>query len=289
MRIRIIALIVCIVFLFSSCKDNTESDKTTEQPKEKITENTEEKAMTKKEEDYYKDATVYIQKISQDMDLFSSVFHTETKGEQWIKDLKKIANRMIDNGEILRDLEYTEEAKKIGTLVQGFGVTTSDAYQKFIDGVENSDKKKLEEWQFVLEGVTSYYNEINYYSEYGFTISEGLEQDLKKAFEDSFESIYVLSGTNQLSVILKVEYNEDKMVLKNNCLQKVQETMQLLSQKESYHYFDVTVAIQSSLSEGNFKAVQAVFSAKKRSQLDFDNISVDRIPVKADFYSERLL
>lgn len=238
---------------------------------------------------YLERASAYIEDIYKQSSEVTAVFNSQTKDENWAEDTKAIAKNIIENGNILRNLEYDDDAKTLGDLIQLFGYTVAHSYENYIEGIETSDKEKLMDWKLSLDEASGYNNEFRFYLQNGSTVSEQLNEDIYALENDNFDIAGVTYGFSNASIMLKIDYSSNKDELRENCFRLTSEVLKMLSEKEGYNYLNVSIDIQSSLPEGEFKAMQTSFSSQTRSKLNFDELSIYEIPDIADSYNEKLL
>lgn len=295
MKGKIGILVICFMFFLSGCGGEVETNGTTQQETEtktdQGTEKTENKGITEAEKEYHQNAIVYINKILEEVPQVSSILNAETKGDNWIEDVKVLANDIIDNGKQLQELEYTEETKTIGDLTQLFGYAITSSYENLLEGIEPLNQEKLEDWQMDLKQAISYYSELNFYANNGIIISQQMMADTQKILGKTVceSSGLASSGNNDWYIILNQTMFDDKDVLRNQCLLYVYDIMKLYSEKKEYGYLNLIIQINADVidSSGQEKEITLMgvnLTSATMAQLDVQNISWENIPEIADSY-----
>lgn len=269
--------------------EQTSQTQTTQQP-DSTTKADSTSEMTESENAYWETATPYVLEILNNNKSIIEILNSKEKESNWQDTVDSLAQKIIENGDYLENLQYTDDTKTIGTLVQLFGYNISHAYENYMEGVANSDAEKFQSYQMDLNTAIAYINEINFYSTYGVEISKQLENDIKSLVgEYTFNSVSLSSDSNYLTIVLNIDDLEDKKALKNSSLMTVYDVLKKLSQNEKYNYLTVNLGIQCKFSNGTQSLIMIVeFSSQKRLEINFDDISWINIPELADKYTDKL-
>lgn len=269
--------------------EQTSQTQTTQQP-DSTTKADSTSEMTESENAYWETATPYVLEILNNNKSIIEILNSKEKESNWQDTVDSLAQKIIENGDYLENLQYTDDTKTIGTLVQLFGYNISHAYENYMEGVANSDPEKIEFYQMDYKTAMCQFNEINFYSTYGVEILKQLENDIKNIVgEHTFNSIQLSSGANYLFVRLNKELFENKKVLRDDCLLSVNDTLEMLSKNSYYNYLDLEIKIDCDVvdSYGQKKELVVMdvrLNSDTRSKINFENFSWINIPDIADSY-----
>lgn len=266
--------------------EQTNQNQATQQP-DATTKTDSTTGMTESENAYWETAAPYVLEILEsNQDIMDSL----KKGENWNDTVNSSTQKIIENGDYLENLQYTDDTKTIGTLVQLFGYNISHAYENYMEGVANSDPEKIEFYQMDYKTAMCQFNEINFYSTYGVEISKQLEEDVKKVVGIGFDSAgLTASGTNFVFVTFNKELFENKKVLRDDCLSSVNDILEMLSQNQHYNYLDLAVKIDCDVidsygQEKKLTIMDVRLNSDTCSKINFENFSWSNIPDIADSY-----
>lgn len=246
--------------------------------------------MTENENTYWNLAEPYVLEILKNNKSIIELYNSNQKEDNWHDNFISLAQKIIEDGNYLETLQYADDTKTIGDLVQLFGYNISRAYENYIEGITNSDTEKIELYQMDYKTAMCQLNEINFYSINGIEITKQLEEDVKRIVGNSFDSAgLTASGANFLFVRLNKELFENKEVLRNDCLLSVNDILEMLSKNPLYNYLDLTVKIDCNIVDdyGQKKelvVMEVELNSDTRNKLNFENFSFKSIPNIADSY-----
>lgn len=260
-------------------------EKTTQQTKSKT--ETQITGTTESEKAYLQLATPYISEILKNN---QDIMNSQQKGDNWNDTINQLAQKIVESGDSLENLQYADDTKTIGTLVQLFGYNISHGYENYIEAFTNSDTEKLEFYQMDYKTAMCQLNEINFYSTHGVEISKQLEKDIKALLgEHIFNNITLSSGTDYVTIVSNIDYLEDEKALKNSSLMTAYDILKYLSKNQYYNYLTVNLGTQCQFEDGTQSLIMIVeFSSQKRLEVNFDDISWINIPEIADKYTDKL-